>query len=371
VRDVGFGVGHSEPTTSPGFAALVRRASKLGFTRIVLSTSGMNIARRDYLRELARAGLTGVVLSMAGLDTARSDLLLARAGATEAKLAAISNSLAEGLTTFVTLMFLRPVLWELPESAPRIRRLAGWRTRGRLQLAGCLMDPAPSMENDRYAALWPRYGEAAWALRRIRQRIRHFELHSSDMPVCVRRRIAGVHRSDPQPKGTNTRFEKPAVLCAGCAWTHRCPGVYFPYWQTHGAPLLPESGELEPSPCDPSALRLALDVRAPPSPIGVAPATESWHETVRGVLQSYVPGRASIEGYHVDQGDLEGPAMITVWVAERDRMEIVIEPKARSASHFIAGDAFAVSYRMTTPPDTPSRERLLHAVLAAIEAPLA
>jgi len=365
-RAVGFGICHTEPTSSPELVEIVEIARRTGFSRIVLSTSGVRLARAHYVRDLARAGVSDVILSLPGPDSPVSDALLAQQGAARAKLDAVANCLSAGLRTDVVLMFLRPALHALPETARIVARLPRWRSRRLLLLSGCLMDPVPAMPERRYAMLWPRYGEVAWALRRIRDQLPTFALHSSALPPCVRSRIPGVHPVEPRQSASSPRFTHPVALCEGCRSAPRCRGVYEPYWRTHGAPLLPESGEAHPASTDLQSLREAIELR---SLDGVSTTSEDpgWQTQARARLAPFISGSASIEGYRLRHGHQEGAALITAWEADADRMQIAIEPSLVAARCFVRGARFALSYRSDTPLDSPARERLMRGVLAALE----
>lgn len=364
-REVGFGICHTEPTTSPDFVDIVRMARRIGFERMTLSTSGVNLARREYVEELTRAGLTKVILSMPGLDTPVSDLLLAREGASRAKLEALSNCLAAGLRTHTILMFLRPALTELPEAASRLARIPTLLSRRLLLLSGCLMDPVAGMPLQRHAVLWPSYGEVAWALRRVRRAVRGFQLYSSEMPECVRSRIPGVIGSASERKTDAWRFVKPARLCDGCT-ASACRGVYEGYWLSHGAPLLPEAGESSPSKPDPVALRRLL-AESGGTAAAVGRAIGDWQRELQTVLESYHSGGATIADYRLASAHQEGSALVTIWESASDRMEVSIEPRAKTSRFFVAGDRFALSYRSISPMDSPAREKLLRGVLVALE----
>lgn len=255
-REVGFGLNHSEPTTHPAFPDLVRRARSLGFSRVTLSTSGIKLADRAYLRRLKRCGLTNVVVSLAGLEPGLADVLLGRRGATAAKLAALDNCAREGLQTDVNLMFLRPALTGMRQSVEGLRaRMA--KLKGDVSMIGCLMRVAEE-DPRRYALLWPSYGEVAWAMRSVRSAAPKFSLQSSDAPLCVRDRIPGMllQRTVLPPHS----YEKPRWLCAGCGVAADCPGVYAGYFKAHGkGPLLGPQADAAPPPADAGAIAGQLD----------------------------------------------------------------------------------------------------------------
>ncbi|HEY3358855.1 MAG TPA: radical SAM protein, partial [Polyangia bacterium] len=227
-RAVGLGLFATEPTTHPALPEVIRHARGLGFERVTLSTSGLRLADRAYLRELQRAGLSDVVVTLGSLEHGLADALFGHPGATAAKLAAVENCVAEEIPVVAMLLFLRPILHGLADAADRLARTLA---RARLSLVhGCVADPVPDTSPARFALLWPRLGELAWTIARVRERTPGFELHARSLPLCLVGQVPGLKAEAPDPgRGSLVQWMKPPALCDGCATAGSCWGIHAGY----------------------------------------------------------------------------------------------------------------------------------------------
>jgi len=257
VRRVCFGHQSSEPTTCSDFPELVLQAHGMGFQSISLYTSGLRLSELAYVRRLKSCGLSAVNISLPGIDETIADILLGRAGATAAKLAALEHCASEGLQASATLMFVRPALSGMRRSVEGLRALASrWPESIRFQ--GTLLSPVVDEDPRRYPLFWPSYGEVAWTMRDIKTSAPDFKLFSSDAPSCVAGRIPGLcSERQTMPR---IPYVKPAKSCGRCRFSRQCPGVFAPYIKSHGG-VSPASFLRGVAPRIPDVKMLAKQIR--------------------------------------------------------------------------------------------------------------
>ncbi|MBI5480358.1 MAG: radical SAM protein [Deltaproteobacteria bacterium] len=393
-KRVGFGVCHTEPTRHPDLRAIVRLARQLGFEEITLSTSGVLLAERAYLRDLRHEGLSCVGLAVVGLDSELSDLLLGCPGAAAAKLRAIENCVSEGLQLYVMTLLLRPALTDLPAAIKEIGKLL---SHSAALLHGIVPDGVRGTPLTRVAALWPRYEEVAWLLSRPKL-LRGFLVHSSDMPVCARHRIPGMAGAQLARPDSGITFVKPPPTCGRCTDHPECLGVESGYLAAHGSDFTVAGGPREPPRPDIEALRELLapivteDAGGPTPDAGSrstpgdavlptpdaepesAPAVPrgtpapAWQTRVVKLLDHARKGQgARLAGYSVRELNLAPGQVLLRMESAADAMELYLELRADAARYFKAGRRLAVSYLPATPPDTPARLRLVGALLRLLD----
>jgi hypothetical protein len=362
-QSVTFGVTHTEPTTHPDFPGIVSDAKSLGFKNILLATSGVALASRELADRLRDSGLSLVVLTLAGLEPDISDVLLGRRGATEAKLATIRNALGAGLRVVASFAMLRPALHRLPDDA---RTLTAMHERSPgLSVRALLLDAVPHASRERFALLWPRYGEAAWAADQLRRWKRDFVVEARRIPVCVARRLA-AQVTGPVPAPEPDAVVKCDSACDGCADAAECSGIDRIYWEAHGGPLLPAKGVLVPSAPERDALaRLLLPTGEVPV-AGVARA-QAWQRRALQLLELHRAGGEALHGYFLQECRHQPDSSVLCWHGEAGPMNLIVGLRADSPRYFIAGERFCVSYRAETPPDAPSSRALMDAVLQRLE----
>ena len=362
-REVMFGVTHTEPTTHPDFPEIVRKASKLGFGRISLATSGVELASADRVRELKKNGLTDVVVTLAGLEPDVGDVLLGRRGATEVKLETIRNALDADLAVVVEFALLRPVLRTLPKDV-RVLTLRHNRAK-RLQVGALLLDVVDAAAKDRFELLWPRYGEVAWVVQRLRSEDASVVVGGRRVPVCVAKRLGINTNAPPLPTDTSAML-KTATACAACPDSSACVGIDRLYWECHGEPLFPAHGVLEPPHYEAIDLANRLS-REGDAPWPGAANPLAWQAHVLDILCAHLRGATPLAGFFLDECSHLAERCLFLWASADERMEVVVELRAEAKRYFLAGERYCVSYRSATPPDSATCRALLQAVLDRIE----
>ncbi|MFI5360708.1 MAG: radical SAM protein [Elusimicrobiota bacterium] len=354
VRSVAFGSTSSEPTTHPDFPRVVASAKAIGFEAIRLFTSGITIADPVYLRQLKACGLTSVQIVMPGLDEEIADALLARSGGAAAKLAAIDNVVAEGLKLDVALLLARPALLTMSRSFGDF--LSRIKKRPNVDIRGQLLSPIQGEGAGRYALLYPSYGEASWAMRRLRSIVRPsaLSLFSQDAPPCVRRWIGDVRGRPAAVPGVF--YRKPRKHCSNCGLSAECPGISASYLKAYGLGGLTEK-EAVPPDIDLESLRRKLaKVRALVSRTSWAPPAkvEEIQPLLDGAdqeMRRLVPCRSSYEG-----------GIIRVALAGRSH-ELFLAPRSTyRGAFFMELPSFYVGVRGEAAM-TSAEDRLLRAYL--------
>jgi hypothetical protein len=329
-----FGVHHSEPTTNRDLPQLIKRAHRLGFREIGLSTSGLALSNLDYLDELNACGLSRVILTVVSCREDWSDLLLGRSGATAAKMKAIANCDRRRLPLFVAIMLLRPLLAHVVETVTAVRARA---PGSRLTVHGCLMDHVPDHQSWRDRMLWPRYGELAWAMRELHRHWDGFTLQANELPLCVRPGVPGTE-AKPQVVLRPDQYCKPKQFCEGCPLSPRCQGIPTPYvGLVNAPPLLPPDHtwtapavERRDVKCWLSAARAVARLsQGPwPAPLGRFPRGAPWTWLVCRAFSYLGPQGTgkTLRGFHVAQLRA-GPDKVFVKIAaERGRLDFTLTP---------------------------------------------
>ena len=366
-REVGLGLAHSEPTTYPELLEVVRRARRLGFDHITLSTSGLSLVDSSATARIAQAGVTAVNLTFAGLDDEVTDLLLGYEGASAAKLRALEVCLGEGLEVFANLALLRPTLASLPELCKTVRSRADAES-ATLHLTALFLDPVAGMEPERVELLWPRLGEARWAMARLRAIAPDVGLLAHDLPRCVREAIPGL-RVYQESKGSARPPARKRYIdggpCDDCRHLNECDGfdevLVEAQRDVHPAQLLEERA---PPEVDIEVLRDALaafrgsstSLAAGILPLRVAP-----------LLVHMARGRHAIRGFQLDEVGVGLDDLSVTLHGGGERVAVRLSPATSTSKCFLSGELVALSYRSETPINTPQKLDALRALLALVE----
>lgn len=354
---VTLGLHHTEPTTHPSLPEIVSRARALGFTQIVLSTSGMLISEERRLEDLRDCGLTDVVLTVIGPEGELSDLLLGRAGAAASKLRAIEACRELGLQYFVAVALLRPMLRALPELFKDLRATVG--KRGTVH--ALYLDSVSHMAMERVEALWPTAGELIWTMGLLREIWPGLELRGPTFPSCLSDSIEGrIQHTTSQDDFSRAR------LCGGCT-DERCFGLNAlpPLTQrSEGVKnLLCQLRPMEPPVVDIVALRELLTPESRGGPLsdeleGVASVFARIQErgrSLRGFFISHIWADRGVLRVHLRS--TEGGPSLTV----------LLEPVVTAERWFLRGRKFAISYSSETSIDREEMIDVLRAIHTLVE----
>ena len=366
---VGFGLLHSEPTTHPELLRVIRSARKMGFRNIILSSSGIKLADRDFAREVVAAGVTEVVVSVAGHSPETSDLLFGARGATRSKLSALENCMEAGASVTAVCMLLRPTLHELPTLVSQLNTMAG-SSKGLLSHHAYLMDLVPSLTPQQHQLLWPPYGELAWVWQRVLDVDRHFPLRARDLPLCVVRALPNARLVGVEVEAKDL-FAKPSQLCLECELSDRCPGVpKVELERDLESPLLPLVLS-EPEAWEPGDLARklrgvgVLDTLRPEPPS--AEETPRWQRQILERLTRLRRAGTGVFGRSLGEIRRSRKEVRVVLGRAPDHLEAILAPLESSPRYFRAGERLTISYGSETPPKNPEDERALTALLHLLD----
>lgn len=359
-QEVCFGLLHTEPTTVPELPEILRRARGLGFRRLVLSTSGMNLADPVYLERLVPA-LDAVIVTVLTLDRARSDRLFGRPKATDQKLRAIRNCMRLGLDIHLPMMFLRPVLHDVPQAVTELRAM-GEGYAGTFGLHGCLMDYVHGAARDRYQLLWPTYPEVQWTLHHVARVAPSFRLMSTDMPLCVRARIPGV---DSDYRTPTKGFVHPDAICGQCPERKRCGGIpeaYVERLDPKARTLLSDHAGAEP----PRWSVEELDTSLRACEEVCEQASTRWTTVVADGLAAMDRRADWLDGFRIASLE-QGPDRLVIRLQRAsEALHFFVEPTLKVGKCFLKGDRFALSYESDTPIDSAWKVDVAKALLRAV-----
>lgn len=248
LEHISFGIYNFEPTTHPDFEKAVAHARDRGFKSILVSTSGVLTARRDYLERLRDAGLTGVSVTFFSADEQRSALISGRAGCLKAKLETIRNCAALGIDRYMQMLVMSVNIDEIPS----ILTLLNENSAGKGLRVFSIAALHPSSSEKSKMLLTPHAATLMKKLASIDTKGLHEKIHVYGAPRCVFDRFLGgaesvfVHTESPEHLNHKA---KRLPACEGCAHSAGCPGVKKYYLDRFGdAEFSAEAGEIESPP---------------------------------------------------------------------------------------------------------------------------
>lgn len=226
-----------EPTIRPDLAALIARATELGFTRVELQTNGHRLADAALVEQLTQVGLTGVLLSLHGATARTHDAIVGVRGSFELALKALRNAVCQGLHATVNHVVCQQ---NLEESAALVDTVDAVSCSVAIRYSYPIVEGAAWTNAGTLLTSLPDFVDAVVAARAARRG--NGLIETANVPPCISKRTGTspsyllsqrrtVLLASPFYRGMHHRGELLAKLdaCAGCADAPDCDGLQVPY----------------------------------------------------------------------------------------------------------------------------------------------